>query len=116
MSTKPVQTPSMANEAAIAKWRNSGGIDREDIFILVMSVIVLLVLILVAISSLEASPLAGVARASATVRVGPERKLAWLARELKLTGEQQATAQPIPGNQHRLRARCAPHGFGDALD
>lgn len=67
MDTKPV-LPSKAGEATIAKWRKSGQMDREDIFILVMSVVVFLVLILVALSSLEASQPPG--RAAAAERTG----------------------------------------------
>lgn len=111
MDTRPALTPSETDEAAIAKWRKTSQMDKEDIFILVMAVVIFVVLILVALVSLQASPSSAVSRGRGVSQVEPEPRLAALHSTLKRRREQPAKSRPILAAEHTpllgLRNRVA---------
>ena len=92
MVTRPVLTLSETDEAAIAKWRKTSQMDKEDIFILVMAVVIFLVLILVALVSLQASPSDAVSRDR---DVSPEQRHAELRMKPNARNAQHARIGPI---------------------
>jgi Spy/CpxP family protein refolding chaperone len=96
-----IRTSSQGEETAIEKWRKGGGMDKEDLLILVLSLAVLLVVVLFALSGLQAAQAPGGERGRGPMRMGPEQRLAWLTKQLNLTDEQQAKVKPILEDEHK---------------
>lgn len=88
MDTRPAARLSETYKTAVAKWRKTSQMDKVEIFILVMAVVIFLVLIL-ALISLEASGFSAGPGDRIALRVGHEQGLTSLARSLSLRKERQ---------------------------
>jgi len=99
MDTGPLRPLSEPEKYALEKWRKAG-LDRQDIFILILSVIFLLGMIMLGIK-VVGNPLQGMHEDRPAMRHGPEQRLARLSAQLKLTDDQKAKIRPILEDEHK---------------
>lgn len=99
MDTKPFRSLSEPEKYFLEKWRR-GGLDKQDVFVLIVSLIVFLALVLVGIR-VVGNPLQGMHEDRPAMRHGPEQRLARLSAQLKLTDDQKAKIRPILEDEHK---------------
>jgi periplasmic protein CpxP/Spy len=105
---KPLKTSSAMTEAQVQKWRQQGESEKRVMFLffsVLFSAIVASVLLLT-VTALPAAPApqqGGVyqGRHGRRMQMSPERELARLSKELKLTKDQQAKIKPILDNEYQ---------------
>jgi periplasmic protein CpxP/Spy len=109
MMLEPLKTSSAMTEAQIQKWRERGESEKR-VMLLVFSVLFSAIVgsvLLLSVTALPAAPqppqTGGMyqGRHGRGMQMSPERELARLSKELKLTKDQQAKIKPILDNEYQ---------------
>ena len=112
MNTEPLPAFSAPKQEVIEKWRKSGQFDKQDIFILILAMLVVLLVVLAGIEVFGADPLQAPQRGHGMMRQDPEQRLAWLSKNLNLTDNQKAKITPLLEDEHnqllKLRQDSSP--------
>jgi hypothetical protein len=86
-------------KTAVAKWRKASQMDKVEILILIMAVVIFLALVL-ALISLEASGFSSRSGDRGALRGEPERELASLSRSQKVRKKRQVNVRSILADEH----------------
>lgn len=87
-------------KTAVAKWRKASQMDKVEILILIMAVVIFLALVL-ALISLEASGFSSGSGDRGALRGEPEQGQASLARGQKVRKKRQANVRSILADEHQ---------------
>jgi hypothetical protein len=100
METSPLGALMESDERFLEKWRKGGPIGKQELFILILSGLVLLIGILVGIMVITSDLLDGMDADQAAIRNGMEQRLAWFGVTPNLTDDQQTRIRPISEDGH----------------
>jgi len=100
MDTKPLGPFSEPDKYCLEKWRKGAPLDKRDIFILILSGLVLLIGILVGMMAITSDLFAGMEKEPAPIRNGTAQRLAWFGDTPNLTDDQRAQIRPILEDEH----------------
>jgi len=100
MNTEPLRALSAPDERVLEKWRKGRQFDKQDIFILIFAMFVILLVVLAGMEVFGAGPLQAAGRGHAMTRQDPEQRLAWLSQKLNLTEDQKAKIKPLLEEEH----------------
>jgi Spy/CpxP family protein refolding chaperone len=84
----------------LVKWHKGRHLDKQDVFILILSGLVLLIGILVGIAAITEDLFDGMDEDQSETRNGTGQKLAWFSETLMLTDDQRAQIRSIFKDEH----------------
>ena len=100
METKPLGPLSGPDERLLDKWRTGGPIGRQELFILILSGLILLIAILMGIIAITSDLLNGMDADQIKIRNGIEQRLVWFGVTPNLTDDQQTGIRPTSEDGH----------------